>query len=106
MRISPGRGGFGLPHHRTCCGHGLERALNLWPQGDPGNYRGYYSWVKGSWVLMELGTIAAGALAIAYRPFPFLTFPIAFALWSMSMDLTPLLFGKTDTPGTSGSGFR
>ena len=76
--------------------HGLERALNLWPQGDPGNYRGYYSWVKGSWVLMELGTIAAGALAIAYRPFPFLTFPIAFALWFMSMDLTPLLFGKTE----------
>ena len=76
--------------------HGLERALNLWPQGDPGNYRGYYSWVKGSWILMELGTIAAGALAIAYRPFPFLTFPIAFALWFMSMDLTPLLFGKTE----------
>jgi hypothetical protein len=76
--------------------HGLERGLNLWPQGDPGNYRGYYSWVKGSWVLMELGTIAAGALAIAYRPFPFLTFPIAFALWFMSMDLTPLLFGKTE----------
>ena len=76
--------------------HGLERGLNLWPQGDPGSYRDYYSWVKGSWLLMELGTIAAGGLAIWRRPFPFLTFPIAFALWFMSMDLTPMIFGKTE----------
>lgn len=76
--------------------HGLERALNLWPQGDPGSYRDYYVWVKGSWLLMEVGTIAAGALAIWHRPFPFLTFPIAFALWFMSMDLTPMIFGKTE----------
>jgi hypothetical protein len=76
--------------------HGLERGLNLWPQGDPGSYRGYYTWVKGSWILMELGTIAAGGVAIWFRPFPFLTFPIAFALWFMSMDLTPLIFGRTE----------
>ena len=76
--------------------HGLERATGFWPQGDPGNYRGYYSWVKGSWLLMETATIAAGALAIWRRPFPFLTFPIAFALWFMSMDLTPMIFGKNE----------
>jgi len=28
--------------------------------------------------------------------FPFLTAPIALALWFMSMDLTPLVFGQTD----------
>lgn len=76
--------------------HGLERATGMWPQGDPGAYRDYYRYVKGSWAAMEVGTIAAGALAIWYRPFPFLTFPIAFALWFMSMDLTPILFGKTE----------
>src|SRR5262249_52629098 len=76
--------------------HGIERATNLWPQGDPGSYRGYYDWVKGSWILMEIGTVAAGSVAIWLRPFPFLTFPIAFALWFMSMDLTPLVFGKTE----------
>ena len=43
-----------------------------------------------------MGTIAAGGLAIWVRPFPFLTFPIAFALWFMSMDLSPLVFGKTE----------
>src|SRR5262245_57612330 len=76
--------------------YGLERGTGFWPQGDPGAYRGYYSWVKGSWLLMETATIAAGAVAIWRRPFPFLTFPIAFALWFMSMDLTPLVFGKNE----------
>jgi Predicted membrane protein (DUF2157) len=74
--------------------YGLQRALGLWPQGDPGPYRGYHIWVKGSWLLIELGTIAAALAALRFRRFPFLTAPIAFSLWYMSMDLTPLLFGK------------
>jgi hypothetical protein len=53
--------------------HGFERALNLWPQGDPGGYRHYYELVKGSWILMEAGTIVAGAVAVWFRPFAFLT---------------------------------
>ena len=76
--------------------YGLERATGLWPQNYPGAYRGYYTWVKGSCLLMEAATVIAGALAIWKRPFPFLTFPIAFALWFMSMDLTPMLFGKDE----------
>jgi hypothetical protein len=76
--------------------YGLERAFDFWPQGDPGSYRDYYIWVKGSWLVMELATVVAGCVLIWYRPFPFLTFPIAFALWFMSMDLTPMIFGKTE----------
>jgi hypothetical protein len=76
--------------------HGIERATGLWVQGDPGDYNDYYTLVKGSWALMEVGTIVAGSFAIWLRPFPFLTFPIAFALWFMSMDLTPLVFGKNE----------
>jgi hypothetical protein len=76
--------------------YGLERATGMWPQGDPGRYREYYTYVKGSWTLMEVGTIAAGCLAVWRRPFPFITFPIAVALWFMSMDLTPMLFGKDE----------
>lgn len=76
--------------------HGVERATGLWPQGNPGGYNDYYVFVKGSWVLMEVGTIVAGSVAIWQRPFPFLTFPIAFALWFMSMDLTPIVFGKNE----------
>lgn len=73
---------------------GVEEATGLWPQGDPGDYTDYYVWVRGSWLFMELGTIAVGLIALRYVPFPFLTAPIAFALWFLSMDLTPLLLGR------------
>lgn len=76
--------------------YGLERALNLWPEGDPGSYHDYHIWVKGSWFFMEVATLAAGAAALRFVRFPFLTAPIAFTLWYMSMDLTPLLFGQQD----------
>jgi len=74
--------------------YGLERFLGFWPQGDPGSYADYHIWVKGSWFVMEIGTILAGLAALRFVKFPFLTAPIAFTLWYMSMDLTPLLFGK------------
>jgi hypothetical protein len=74
--------------------YGLERTTGIWPQGDPGVYAGYHTWVKGSWFLMEIGTIAAGLVALRFVRFPFLTFPIAFAFWYMSMDLAPLLLRR------------
>lgn len=74
--------------------YGLERAAGLWPQGDPGAFRGYHVWIKGSWFLMEAATIIVGLVALRFVRFPFLTFPVAFSLWYMSMDLTPLLFGR------------
>ena len=76
--------------------YGLERALGWWPEGDPGAFRGYHVWVKGSWLLMEAATIIAALVALRFVRFPFLTFPIAFSLWYMSMDLTPLLFGQQE----------
>jgi uncharacterized membrane protein (UPF0136 family) len=45
---------------------------------------------------MELATLAAGGVALRFVRFPFLTAPLAFTLWYMSMDLTPLLFGRTE----------
>lgn len=74
--------------------YGFQRLTGIWPQADPGNYRGLHVWVKGGWLLMEVGTIVAGLVALRFVRFPFLTAPIAFALWYMSMDLTPLLFGQ------------
>jgi hypothetical protein len=74
--------------------YGLERALGWWPEGDPGRYHDYHVFVRGSWTIMEVVTIAAAAAALRFVRFPFLTAPIAFTLWYMSMDLTPLLFGR------------
>ena len=76
--------------------YGLEQLTGIWPQDSPGTFRDYHIWIKGSWILMEVGTILAGAIALKFVRFPFLTFPIAFSLWYMSMDLTPLLLRRTE----------
>ncbi len=72
---------------------GIQETMGWWLQGDPGDYRDFYRWIKGGWLPMEVATIAAGVLALRVFRFPFLTAPIAVALWFMSMDLTPWIFG-------------
>ncbi|HBC76686.1 MAG TPA: DUF2157 domain-containing protein [Candidatus Wallbacteria bacterium] len=75
--------------------YGVEVTFNFWPENNtPGSYHQYHIWVKSSWIFMEIGTIAAGALALKYFKIPFLTMPIAVSAWYLSMDLTPLLFGS------------
>lgn len=74
--------------------YGLGRLTGFWLQGDPGTYADYYDFVRGSWFVMEVATVAAGLVALWFVRFPFLTAPIAFTLWFMSMDLTPLLMGR------------
>jgi hypothetical protein len=76
--------------------YGLERATGVWPQGTPGDFQSYHIWIKGSWIVMEVGTIIAGLIALKFIRFPFLTFPIAFSLWYMSMDLTPLILRRPE----------
>lgn len=74
--------------------YGIERQLNLWPATDPGSYTRFHPWIHASWVFMEVGTVFAGCVALRFFRFPFLTAPIAYALWYMSMDLTALIFGR------------
>lgn len=74
--------------------YGLEKATGLWPQGAPGTYHDYHVWVRGSWVYMEVATVFVSLLALRIVRFPFLTFPLAVSLWYLSMDLTPLIFGR------------
>ena len=76
--------------------YGFERLTGIWPQVDPGSYHGYHVWVKGSWIFMEIGTIATGLIALRFIRFPFLTAPIAFSLWYMSMDLTEIVYGTAN----------
>ncbi|NJO38701.1 MAG: hypothetical protein HC871_15210 [Rhizobiales bacterium] len=73
---------------------GIQESMGWWLQGDPGNYRDFYRWIKGGWLPMEIATVAAGLIALTFVRFPFLTAPIAVALWFMSMDLVPWIFGE------------
>jgi hypothetical protein len=71
----------------------IEHMTGMWPLDSPGAYARFYPRIHGSWVLMELATIAVGAIAFRYVRFGFLLAPIAFSFWFLSMDLFALLMG-------------
>jgi len=76
--------------------YSIEDILGLWPSGHPGAYERYYPWINGSWIVMELATIAAAAIALRFVRFGFLTAPIAFSFWFLSMDLAALISRNAD----------
>lgn len=74
----------------------IEDMAGVWPGNRPGPYENYYPWIHGSWIVMELATIAVAALALRFVRFGFLTAPIAFSLWFLSMDAAAWAFNKPD----------
>jgi hypothetical protein len=75
--------------------YGIQDALDMWGHfGRPGTVGDFYTWIKGSWVPMEIAAIAAALLALWRYRFPFIVMILAFALWFMSMDLTPWIFDR------------
>jgi hypothetical protein len=75
--------------------YGIQDALGLWGQfGKPGTVQGFYVWIKGSWVFMEIAAILAALIALRFYPFPFIVVIIGVALWFLSMDLAPWIAGK------------
>src|SRR5262245_25410696 len=72
----------------------VEDLLGWWPADHPGKYKDYYPWIRGSWIGMELATVATALVALRFVRFGFLTAPLAFSLWFFSMDLAALLGGE------------
>ena len=75
--------------------YGVQSALGYWAEGRV--YREYHTLIDWRWMLMELATLAAGAIMLWRYRLPFLVMPVAVTLWYLSMDLTPFLFGQADT---------
>src|SRR5882672_54447 len=73
--------------------------IGLFPSAHPGSYNNYYPWINGSWIVMELATILAAAVALRYVRFAFLTAPIAFSLWFLSMGLAELISKNANLGG-------
>lgn len=75
--------------------YGAQNAVGLWSTGDSTKwaYRDFHTRIDWRWMVMELGTLAAGAIALWRYRLPFLVMPVAVTLWYMTMDLTPFLFG-------------
>ncbi len=74
--------------------YGLQEGLGWWAEGRV--YRDYHIFIDWRWILMELATLAVGALMLWRYRLPFLFMPIAVTLWYLSMDLAPFLFGNED----------
>lgn len=73
--------------------YGLETYLGIFTDDSIGSYHSFYELIRSNWIWMEIGTIVAGIVALSYFPFPFITAPIFFSAWFMSMDVVPLLLG-------------
>lgn len=71
--------------------YSFQDYTGLWGGVTPGSYSDFFSWIKGGWFFMEIGTVLAGLVALHFYRFPFLTAPIFFSLWFMSMDVTQLM---------------
>src|SRR2546427_11042050 len=70
---------------------GAQMALGYWGENKP--YRDFHVFIDWRWIMMELGTLAIGAILLWRYRFPFMLMPIAVTLWYMSMDLVPFLLG-------------
>lgn len=75
--------------------YGAQHLMGLWPSDGSTKwaYRDYHTHIDWRWLMMELATLAAGAVALWRYRLPFLVLPVAVTLWYMSMDLAPFLFG-------------
>jgi hypothetical protein len=74
--------------------YGAQRALGWWEDGAGASaYRDFHRFIDWRWLLMELATLAAAALALWRYRLPFLVMPLAVTLWYMGMDIVPLLLG-------------
>jgi hypothetical protein len=75
--------------------YGVQHALG-WLHVPGRDFRDLYEFcrmARGSWVPVELATIAAGLVALRFYRFPFLVAPVAVALWALSMDVAPWILG-------------
>jgi hypothetical protein len=75
--------------------YGVQDAYGAWGNfGKPGTVRDFYVWIKGSWIFMEIATIAGSAIALRFYRFPFIVSIMAVALWFLSMDVVPWITGS------------
>jgi hypothetical protein len=77
--------------------YGLQTYFSLWPTEYPAPYHQFYEQINQNWILMDVGTIFAGLLALYFFPFAFLTAPIFFASWFLLLDTVPFFLGKEAT---------
>lgn len=74
--------------------YGLQAAAGWWDDGR--HYVDYYGSLDRRWLLMELAALAAAVAMLWRYRLPFLTLPVALALWYISVDSIPFFLGGPD----------
>ena len=69
----------------------IEKMTGLWPAQDPGSYAEFYPLIHASWIGMELATIVVAIVTLWFVRFSFVTAPMAYCFWFLSMDLAALV---------------
>jgi hypothetical protein len=70
----------------------IEKMTGIWPAQDPGSYADFYPMIHASWIGMEVATIVVVLVTLWFVRFSFLTAPMAFSFWFLSMDLAALFY--------------
>ena len=75
----------------------LQHVLGFWADGKLAqHYRDYHRWIDWRWLIMELATLAVGAVILWRFRYTFLVMPIAVTLWYLGMDVVPALIMQAD----------
>jgi len=70
--------------------YSLQHVVHWWPTLALNNYSGFYRWINGYWVPMEICTLAVAGFVLYFIRFPFITVLIYFTFLFMSIDLIHL----------------
>lgn len=70
--------------------YSLQNMMDWWPTSSSKNYTGFFHWINGNWVPMEISTLAVACLVLYFIRFPFITTLIYFTISFMSMDAIDL----------------
>lgn len=75
--------------------YSTQNLLGFWAGED--QYRNFHHYIGWRWILMELGTLIAGVIALWRYRLPFLMMPVAIVGWYLSMDLARFLSENPDS---------
>lgn len=70
--------------------YSMQNVMDWWPSSSI-KYTGFYTWIHGNWVPMEICTLAIACLILYYIRFPFITVLIYIIISFMFLDAIDLL---------------
>jgi hypothetical protein len=76
----------------------VQQLSGFWVGGDAaGSYQDFHRYIDWRWIVMELATFAAGAVALYRYRLPFLMLPISVVGWYFSMDVARFFTAAPDS---------